>query len=275
LPWWWRWDSRLAAMDAGINLIDTAECYGDHLAERLIGEAIAGQREKWIVATKFGHKFHDRFERSQLFGAKDVVHQLEESLKALKTDYVDLYQFHSGGDELFDNDELWETPGREVEKGKVRHLGVSIGSIQNIHQTDKATEVGASAIQVVYNRLQRQPKEKFLPSCKRQNLGVLARVPLSSGFLSGKYKPGASFPETDVRGKWMQDGLDDKLAEVERIQREEVPEGIPMAQWALAWCLRREVVTTVIPGCKNVEQVRSNASAADLLDRCGEEERRG
>lgn len=253
-----------AARDSGINFLDTAECYGDHLSERFIGSAMAGQRGHWIVATKFGHHFHGPFERTMHFDPADVVRQLDNSLRALRTDYVDLLQCHSAKDNEFDTDGLWEALQREQAKGKVRHLGISISPPTNIYQTERALKVGASSIQVVYNRLQREPEDKVLPACRRDNLGVLARVPLASGFLSGKYQPGAVFPPSDVREAWMKKDRDAKLAEVQRIAATEVPAGVPMAQWALAWCLKNPAVTAVIPGCKSPEQVRSNAAAAAL-----------
>lgn len=253
-----------AAADCGINFIDTAECYGDHLSERFIGSAIAGQRAKWIVATKFGHHFHQRFDRTMHFDPADVVRQLDASLLALRTDYVDLLQCHSAKDAEFDTDGLWAALQREQAKGKVRHLGLSISPPDNIYQTGRAVAVGAGTIQVVYNRLQRESEVQVLPACRRDNLGVLARVPLASGFLSGKYKPGAAFPARDVREAWMKTDRDEKLAEVQRIAAAEVPAGVPMAQWALAWCLKNPAVTAVIPGCKSPEQVRANAAAASL-----------
>lgn len=255
------------AAEQGINLIDTAECYGDHLSEAFIGSYLSRrQRDKWIVATKFGHQFHERFTRTDRFSAADVIRQLDGSLQALKTDYIDLYQFHSGPDVAFDNEELWSVLNEQVKAGKIRHLGTSIGSNANIHQTDASTKVGSEAIQVVYNRLDRVPEEAVFPSCQRQNLGVLARVPLASGYLSGKYKPGAVFDATDVRHRHDAAATEAKLREVEKIAREEVPEGVDMAAWALAWCLRHPAVTAVIPGCKNPEQVRANASAAQLVE---------
>ena len=253
------------AKDLGVNLIDTAECYGDHLSERLVGEAIKGEREAWIIATKFGHKFHENFERTDRWSADEVVRQLNASLTALQTDYIDLYQFHSGSDEAFDNDALWAMLNEQVQAGRVRHLGVSIGSNDNLHQTAQASEVGSSAIQVVYNRLDRTPEERVFPACQEQNLGVLARVPLASGFLSGKYKPGDTFTqEDDVRSRQERDEVQRKLEEVERVRENELPVGTDMAPWALAWCLQHPAVTCVIPGCKTLEQVESNASAADL-----------
>ncbi|ANE46179.1 aldo/keto reductase [Paenibacillus swuensis] len=254
------------AKERGINLIDTAECYGDHLSESLIGQFLKNdRREDWVLATKFGHQFHGHLDRTDKMGTEDMLLQLDRSLQALQTDYIDLYQFHSGPDSAFDNDSLWTALDKQVQAGKIRHLGISIGSNDNLHQTEKATEVGASAIQVVYNRLDRKPEERVFPTCEAQDLGVLARVPLASGFLSGKYKPGASFGEGDVRKRVGADDLRDKLTLVEVIARTEVPEGTNMAQWALAWCLRHPAVTTVIPGCKDEAQVDANASAAELV----------
>jgi aryl-alcohol dehydrogenase-like predicted oxidoreductase len=124
--------------------------------------------------------------------------------------------------------------------------------------------VGASTIQVVYNRLDRGAEEEVLPSCREQDLGALARVPLASGLLSGKYGPDAKWPERDVRARRDPEAMRARIEQVLKIREQEVPEGAPMAPWALAWCLRHPAVTCVIPGCKTVEQVESNAGAADL-----------
>ncbi|OPA78350.1 aldo/keto reductase [Paenibacillus selenitireducens] len=252
--------------ELGINLIDTAECYGDHLSEAFIGDYISRRkREDWIIATKFGHHFHERFTRTDVFDAEGVVRQLDASLRALHTDYIDLYQFHSGPDTSFDNDELWTVLDKQVQAGKIRNLGTSIGNNDNLHQTAASSQVNSRAIQVVYNRIDRAPEQRVFPSCQAQDLGVLARVPLASGYLSGKYKPGAVFGETDVRHRHDQEATRRKLEEVEQIKQNEVPSGVDMAKWALAWCLKHPAVTTVIPGCKNPDQVVSNASAVELV----------
>jgi len=252
------------AAELGINLIDTAECYGDHLSEQFVGRAIDRRREQWVIATKFGHKFHGPFERDTLYEPAAVQKQLEDSLRALRTDYIDLYQFHSGRDEHFATEGLWEMLARQVEAGKVRHLGISVGSNDNVYQTSRAGEVGAEAIQVVYNRLNRKPEERLFQVCIEQDLGVLARVPLASGFLSGRYTADSRFPESDVRGRRDPARIREVVEQVEQIRKNEVPAGVPMAQWALAWCLQHPAVTCVIPGCKSVEQVEANAAAADL-----------
>lgn len=247
-----------------INLIDTAECYGDHTSERLIGGSIQRDREKWVVATKFGHKFHGHMKRTDERSPADAVKQLEDSLKALRTDHVDLLQYHSIADEEFENEELQQTLVRLKQQGKVRHIGNSIRGNANDRQTKQSEKAQVETLQVIYNRLDRRPETRDFPYAIEHRLGVLARVPLASGYLSGKYKPGAHFGGNDFRASHKQDEIDQKLREVEKIAKEEVPSGVPMAQWALAWCLQHPAVSCVIPGCKSVEQVKSNAAAADL-----------
>ncbi len=254
-----------AAREAGINLLDTAECYGDHLSESLIGEAIRGCRDQWIVATKFGHRFRGHADRARAYTPADLKVQLEASLRALRTDYIDLYQIHSPTDAEFETEGLWEAARACVKAGQVRHLGISVSPNTNLRQTAAATAVGAEAMQIIYNRLERQCEAEVLPACQRQNLGVLARIPLASGYLSGKYAPGARFPPNDVRALRDPAEEDAKLREVAAIAAREVPPGVPMAAWALAWCLRHPAVTCVIPGCKDPDQVRANASAAEFL----------
>ncbi|MGG1660340.1 aldo/keto reductase [Brevibacillus sp. NRS-1366] len=254
------------AKELGINLIDTAECYGDHLSEKLIGKYLKkDRREDWIVATKFGHHFHEKFTRTNDYSAASVLQQLDRSLKALQTEYIDLYQFHSGPDEAFDNDELWTLLDKQIAAGKIRHLGLSIAKNDNLHQTAAASKIHAQTIQVVYNRLDRKPEEDVFVSCEQQDLGVLARVPLASGYLSGKYKPGTVFAGNDVRHRHDQEHVSKLLAQVEKIKEQEVPAGMDMAQWALAWCLQNPAVTTVIPGSKSPAQVEANAKAAEYV----------
>lgn len=251
------------AKDLGINLIDTAECYGDHLSETLIGRAIKGQRDQWVIATKFGHKFHGNFDRSEHWSAREVRQQLEDSLRALQTDYIDVYQAH--GDRFLADETLWTMLKDQVSAGKIHHLGISISNNLSAEATAQATRLNVNVIQVVYNRLDKNPEAAVLPACIEQDLGVLARVPLASGFLSGKYQPGTTFTDkSDVRSRHNTEEVQRKLQEVAAIKANEVPPGVDMAQWALAWCLQHPGVTTVIPGMKNVGQVEKNAAAAAL-----------
>lgn len=255
-----------AAAECGINLIDTAECYGDHLSERLIGDYLSRRdRSRWLVATKFGHHFHGFMNRTDDFSAAGVRQQLGASLRALRVETIDLYQFHSGSDALFENQELWAMLAEQKRAGKVRHLGVSVMGKGSERQVQQAVQFGVEALQVIYNRLDRRPEQIYFPHAQKNNLGILARVPLASGLLSGKYRPGTTFAANDVRATFDAEKMKRDLTEVERLQKEEVPAGVPMNQWALAWCLKNPVVTALIPGSKNPEQVRANAGAAELL----------
>jgi aryl-alcohol dehydrogenase-like predicted oxidoreductase len=254
------------AAELGINLIDTAECYGDHLSERLIGDYLSRRdRSRWIVATKFGHHFNKFLDRTDEFLPADVDRQLAASLQALRIDAIDLYQFHSGLDSTCLNDRLWTMLAEQKRAGLLRHLGISILGKGSELQAQEARRLGADALQVIYNRLDRRPEQIYFPHARRDNLGVLARVPLASGLLTGKYQHGATFPANDWRSTMEAAKLRRDLTQVERIRQAEVPAGVPLAQWALAWCLKDPLVTAVIPGCKDPAQVQANASAAQLL----------
>ena len=253
-----------AAREHGINLVDTAECYGHHTSEAFIGNAIARDREKWIVCTKFGHVFHGHLDRTDERSPADAVKQLEESLKALKTDYVDLLQYHSIADDEFDNEALQQTLIKLKQQGKIKHIGNSVRGNADEHQTVRSEKARVEVLQVIYNRLDKRPERRDFPYAIEHDLGVLARVPLASGFLSGKYTPGAKFDANDVRAGQKKEEIEARLLEVEKIAKEEVPAGVNMAEWALAWCLQHPAVSAVIPGCKDVQQVITNAKAAVL-----------
>jgi aryl-alcohol dehydrogenase-like predicted oxidoreductase len=257
------------AKEKGINLVDTAECYGDGLSESLIGRALRGQRGDWILATKFGHKYNGLFDRTPRWSAREMVEQLDRSLRNLETDHVDLYQLHSPKDEFFADDDLWAALHDQVKAGKVRHLAISISANDNLLQTESAALLGAKALQIVYNRLDRTPERRVFASCIEQGLGVLARVPLASGFLSGRFKPGQThvFSPDEVRGRWYSSADVKRMVdEVAAIAETELPAGVDMPTWALAFCLRHPAVTTVIPGMTSVAQIDANARAADLVD---------
>jgi aryl-alcohol dehydrogenase-like predicted oxidoreductase len=254
------------AAELGINLLDTAECYGDHLSEALIGNYLSRRdRSRWVIATKFGHHFNKFLDRTDAFSLGAVGQQLKESLRALQVEAIDLYQFHSGADNAFLNEDLWAALAEQQRAGVIRHYGISILGKGSELQAQEARQRGATALQVIYNRLDRRPEQMYFPHARRDNLGILARVPLASGLLTGKYRAGASFPANDWRSTFDAAKMRQDLAEVERIQRAEVPAGVPMAQWALAWCLKNPLVSAVIPGCKDAAQVRANAGAANLV----------
>ncbi len=251
------------ARELGINFIDTAECYGfHHRVEEMIGNSLAGQREHWIVATKFGHN-HANDLGDGNYRADQVLIQLEESLRALQSDYIDVYQLHSAADALFDNDELWTMLDKQVQAGKVRFLGNSIGLPHLQYQVAKSRDFGISVIQTTYNAVQTKAEQALFPVAEEQDLGVIARAPLASGFLSGNYQPGHVFPGNDVRAMRPQQGLDREISASLRVLQEK-PEEMEPATWANAWCLKQPRVSCVIPGIKSLAQLEMNALAGSV-----------
>ncbi len=254
------------AAECGTNLIDTAECYGDHVSEKLIGDYLARRgRDRWIVATKFGHEYHAFMDRSWHLSPNEVRGQLEDSLRALRTDFIDLYQFHSGSDEQFRQEQLWNMLHDQQRAGKIRHLGASIVGKGSVVQAEEAHKFGVEVLQVYYNRLDRRAESDYFEIARRDGLGILARVPLASGFLSGRYTSADTFSANDMRSTIDAEKRTRWLAEVAEIREKELPAGVPMPQWALAWCLRDPVVSSVIPGARDADQARMNAQAAELV----------
>ncbi len=249
------------AAELGVNFIDTAECYGaGHLSERFIGNSIAGRRDNWIIATKFGHNPNNDL-GNENYGAAQVQIQLEESLRALRTDVIDIYQLHSAQNKFFNNDELWTMLDKQVQAGKIRFLGNSVPLKHLEEQVGKASGYGISVIQTPYNAINRRVEEA-LPLFREQDLGFIARTPLASGFLSGKYKPGHPFPNSDVRTMFPEEVRNRDIAAALELL-EQRPAGLSGVAWANAWCLSNDAVSVVIPGIKSVAQLEENVAGAD------------
>ena len=259
------------AQQNGINIVDTAPCYGpDNLSEKLIRKYITNNRDEWFISTKFGQKYNISTKKEiSDFTLPNIEKQFQQSLKNLKTDYIDLYQFHSGNNLEFDNEDLWAFLHNQVDNGAIKALGVSFShnlvNDGDTHQLDGVKNLGLDFVQLVYNRITKVAEEKFLPFCKKNKIGVLSRVPLAKGFLSGNYQPGHRFSKDDHRHKFGNTMNDLLLKKVDKIKKKEVPPNINMSEWSLGWCLNNKAITSVIPGCKNMDQVKSNASSLKYL----------
>jgi aryl-alcohol dehydrogenase-like predicted oxidoreductase len=250
-----------AALEAGINFLDTADTYGGTESEEFLGRTLQGRRDKVVLATKFGMKVDE-----QRQGARpDYVRRAcEDSLRRLRTDHIDLYQLHQPdpstpiGDTLAALDEL-------VRAGKVREIGCSNFSAQQLREARAAAGSGARfvSVQNEYSLLHRDPEREVLAECEREGLAFLPYFPLASGMLTGKYRRGQPTPEGARLAKGSSRFLNDhNLDVVEELASLAASKGHSLLELAFSWLLSHPQVASVIAGATRPEQVRSNVHAA-------------
>lgn len=249
------------AVDVGVNLFDTADSYGNGLSEELVGKALRGRRDKVIVATKVGN-FGRRAGHPLTYATPLHIYQCcDASLGRLKIDTIDLYQCHIGN--LDDPTVFLEAFERLVEQGKIRHYGISTNSLDVLERFNRAE--GCATCQINYSIVNQSASDDILPYCQKNDIGTLIRGPLAQGVLAGKFTPETVFTDS-VRQGWNsgegRERFQRQLAQVERLRTLERP-GRSLAQAALQFVLAHPAVTCPIPGAKSVDQIRSNAAAAD------------
>jgi len=258
------------ALDLGVNFFDTADVYGDGHSERLLARL---KRERpgdaFYIATKAGRRLNPHVAE----GYRDLRPFIERSLKNLETEAIDLLQLHCPPSAVYTMPDVFGALDNLVRAGKLRHYGVSV---ERIDEALAALQYpGVQSVQIIFNLFRQRPAETFLPAAQAARVGVLARLPLSSGMLSGKFTRESTFGADDHRGFNRQGEAFDKgetfsgvdyeqgLAAVEELRRL-LPEGISMARLALRWILMHDAVTTAIPGGRTPAQVDENVSAAEL-----------
>ena len=253
-----------AALEAGVNFLDTADIYGSTKSEEFIGRALHGRRDDVVIGTKFGSKVD-----SQRRGAKpDYVRRAcEDSLKRLATDRIDLYQLHRPdpstpiADTLGALDEL-------VRAGKVREIGCSNFSTEQLREAGSAAPAGNAhfvSVQNEYSLLHRDPEHDVIPECRRSGLAFIPYFPLASGLLSGKYRGGKPAPEgSRLASGWHGELFNDwNLDIVESLIAFAESRGRTMLELAVSWLASHDIVASVIAGATSPAQVRENAIAAD------------
>ena len=261
-----------AALDTGVTFIDTADVYGDGHSERLIAKVMkerGGQRP--FIASKAGRRLPQQSVEG--YSAENLNGWIDRSLKNLETDCLDLVQLHCPPTDLYYHPEVFERLDRLVEQGKIRNYGVSV---ERVEEALKAIEYpGIVSIQIIFNAFRQRPIEHFFKQAQDKKVAIIARVPLASGLLSGKFKKDTRFETNDHRlfnrngeafdvgetfaGVPYEVGLD----AVEKV-RPLVSGDTTMAKFALRWILMFDAVTVAIPGARNPAQARSNAEAAGL-----------
>ncbi|HEY8645184.1 MAG TPA: aldo/keto reductase family protein [Gaiellaceae bacterium] len=262
-----------AAFEVGINFIDTANVYARGAAEDFLGDVLQNRpRDSYVLATKLYFPMDDSGENQGLSRAQ-VEKQIDDSLRRLRTDYVDLYQCHRY-DESTPLEETMAALTEVVRSGKARYIGFSEWSAEQIQAAlDLSREQGYAKFvssQPQYSMLHRDPEREIFPLCKANGISQIVWSPLAQGALTGKYKPGAPLPEgtratSEKMGVMMSGWLEqDVLETVQRLVPVAERNGLTMAQLALAWVLREENVASAIVGASRPEQVRDNTSASGI-----------
>ncbi len=251
-----------AAFDAGVTFFDTADVYGAGRSEVLIGKALKSKRDRVVIATKVGNRTTAGGEWVKDFSKPWITEAIEASLTRLGTDYVDLYQLHSGTDTAQYRDETFEALNALKAAGKIRHYGISVGPCA--HGPWVIRNTPADTIQVVYNMLEREPEAELLPLAQARGIGIIARVPLASGFLAGKFTPDTAFAPNDHRSRtYPPEKIRQIVGQVAKLDFLTEGKSKTLAQAALQYCLAHPAVSAVIPGAKTPEQARANAAASD------------
>jgi len=259
------------ALDRGVNLFDTADVYGDGRSERLLARLRAERSEPFYVATKAGRRLNPHVAGG--YNRQNITAFVERSLKNLKTDTLDLLQLHCPPTAVYYMPEVFESLDDLARDGKLRYYGVSV---EKVEEALKAIEYpGVQSVQIIFNIFRQRPRDLFFAQAQRRRVGVLARLPLSSGLLSGRLTSSSRFAADDHRAFNRQgeafdrgetfSGVDYELGlqAVEAV-RPYVPSEMTMAQMALRWILMFPAVTCAIPGAKRPGQVDENAAASDL-----------
>lgn len=256
-------DAIEAALDGGVTFFDTADIYGNGHSEELLGQAMRGRRDRFIVATKIGWDgFRDDPWSSRYDTVAKLVAGVEGSLRRLSTDHVDVIQCHIYAEEP--NTPVFIEGFRKLkEQGKVRAWGVSTGELDQVQRFNEAGD--CDTLQIDYSILNRIPEREILPYCQANGIGVIVRGPLAMGLLADKFSTDAAFPDDDFRQAWIDDPDQNRqfLADLDTVAllRDSVPEGDTMAQLALRFVTANPAVTTVIPGARNRRQAVSNTEA--------------
>ena len=265
------------AVDLGVNFFDTADVYGDGRSEKLLARLRQERSETIYIATKAGRRLDPHITSG--YNRQNLSDFVERSLVNLQTESIDLLQLHCPPTEVYYRPEVFDVLDDLVREGKIQHYGVSV---EKVEEALKAIEYpNVKTVQIIFNIFRQRPSELFFGEAKRRNIGILARVPLASGLLTGKMTPNTEFPADDHRNYNREGEAFDRGETFAGVKYETglkavdelkplVPESWTMAQFALRWILMYEAVTCAIPGAKRPAHVEDNAEAADLPPISGE-----
>jgi aryl-alcohol dehydrogenase-like predicted oxidoreductase len=284
--WWGERDESAAihllhrAYDLGITFFDTGDTYGNGLSETVLGKAFRARRDAIVIATKFGYDFYTHSgprtgqrELPQDFSPAFVRRALEESLRRLGTDYVDLYQLHNPRLEAIRRDDLFAELDRLRDEGKIRAYGAALGpAIGGTEHGDEAMRARPmAALQIIYNLLEQDPGRRFFPVARERGVGIIVRVPHSSGLLEGKYTLETTFPPTDHRSHRPREWLVQGLQKLDRLSFLTADRGRTIGQVALRYVLAEPSIAAALPNIYDEDQLVEFAGASDTPDLTADE----
>lgn len=256
-----------AALDMGINWIDTAAIYGHGHAEEVVGRAIKGIRNEVVIATKCGRVWEgDSREIGKSLRPDSIKREVEASLKRLNIETIDLYQIHwpEPDEEI---EEGWATMAQLVKEGKVRYVGVSNFSLEQLIRAQAIHPI--TSLQPPYSMFRREIEEEIMAYCRTNQIGIIAYSPMQAGLLTGKFtkERAASLPDSDWRSQhpfFMEPQLSVNLQAIEQLKEIANKKNITLSQLSLAWVLRNKEVTAAIVGARSPEQIEETARAGDM-----------
>ncbi len=255
------------AFELGCNFYDTADVYGHGHSEQLLGQALKGHRNEVILATKVGGDFYHDPPRMN-FNPDYLEFASAKSCERLQTDYIDLYQLHNPPIQLLKNGKTFEGLEKLKDSGRIRHYGGSIHDPQEGLLWMKYGKL--AAVQVVFNLLRQEAKNQLFQAAREQNMAIIAREPLSNGFLSGKFNIDSTFPSGDIRSNFPRNYLVGLIRAAQQLRLLE-SKTRTLAQASIRFALDHKDVSTVIPGAKTPQQAEENIKASELPSLTGEE----
>ena len=260
------------AIDLGVNFIDTAQGYGDGHSEKIIGGILKERNEEIFVATKvppkpgFEWPPKNNADINKAFPVKYIIDELHKSLKRLKRDYIDVYQFHTWAAKFNVEDAWYEALSKLKEEGKIRAIGVSVPDTKPDSIIGSIEKGRIDSVQLIYNVFEQYPNWNIFPVCESHNVAVIVRVPFDEGALTGKYNLDTKFSEGDVRQHYFRGNnlkaVVGKVVDIKKYKDEKYP-NYSMADFALKFCLSNSTVSTVIPGIRNIKQAEMNTSVSN------------
>ena len=283
--WWGKIDERdgirllQEAVEQGITFFDTADTYGKGYGEEILAKALPNRRHDIVIATKFGYDFYDdtprigHQERPQKFEPQFIRYACEQSLKRLRTDYIDLYQLHNPRLETIEKDEVFETLDELVQEGKIRYyaaaLGPDIGWFEEGEASMRYRNI--SAMQIIYSILEQEPAKSFFPIAAEEEVGLISRVPHASEVLTNRYDQPPEFDPSDHRSLRKKEWLEQALKKANAVKFLSEDTGRTMAQSAIRFCLTQPTIVSVLPNLTTLDELTEYAGSAEVASITDEE----